>query len=53
MNTVHSKDGTTIALDQSGVEPTVSIATKMLWAGRIISAFAVLFLIFDGVIKVL
>ena len=28
-------------------------STTMLWAGRVISALAVLFLIFDGVIKVI
>ena len=32
---------------------TMSSSTTMLWIGRIISALAVLFLIFDGVIKVL
>ncbi len=32
---------------------TVPVSKKMLWAGRIISALAILFLIFDGVIKVI
>jgi hypothetical protein len=32
---------------------TVPVVKTMLWAGRIISALAVLFLIFDSVIKVL
>ena len=32
---------------------TVPVSTKALWAGRIISALTVLFLIFDGVIKVI
>jgi hypothetical protein len=32
---------------------TVPAVRTTIWAGRIISAFAVLFLIFDGVIKVL
>ncbi|MEP7188864.1 MAG: DoxX family protein [Roseiflexaceae bacterium] len=32
---------------------TMSSSTTMLWAGRIISALAVLFLIFDSLIKVL
>lgn len=32
---------------------TVPVSIKMLWAGRIISALAILFLIFDGVIKVI
>ena len=31
----------------------VPATNKQLWAGRIISAFAVVFLIFDGVIKVM
>ncbi len=32
---------------------SIPILTKGLWAGRIISALAVLFLLFDGVIKVI
>jgi hypothetical protein len=32
---------------------TVTIGRKRLWAGRVISGFAVLFLLFDTVIKVL
>ena len=32
---------------------TVPVSKKTLWAGRIISALAVLFLIFDSVIKVM
>ena len=31
----------------------VSVSKKTLWAGRIISALAILFLIFDGIIKVM
>jgi hypothetical protein len=34
------------------VQPTSANSKVMLWAGRIISAFAALFLIFDGSIKV-
>ncbi len=32
---------------------TGAVSTKRLWAGRIVSALAVLFLLFDGVIKVM
>jgi hypothetical protein len=32
---------------------TAAVSKKMLWAGRIISALAVLFLLFDSVIKVM
>lgn len=32
---------------------TAPVSHKMLWAGRIISTLAVLFLLFDGVIKLL
>lgn len=31
--------------------PTATISQKRLWAGRILSALPVLFLVFDGVIK--
>ena len=37
---------------QAAIQP-ISSSTTMLWAGRILSALAVLFLIFDSVIKVL
>jgi DoxX-like family len=30
---------------------TAAVSGKMLWAGRIISALAILFLLFDGAIK--
>src|SRR4051794_23370787 len=32
---------------------TIPSSKPMLWAGRVISAFAVLFLVFDAVIKVI
>ena len=35
------------------VTQTIPISKKTLWAGRIISALVILFLIFDGVIKVM
>jgi hypothetical protein len=35
------------------VTQTIPVSKKTLWAGRIISALAVLFLLFDGVIKVM
>jgi hypothetical protein len=53
MNTVRSKNGTTIAFDQVGEGTPVAVSNKTLWAGRGISALAVLFLLFSGVIKVL
>jgi len=37
---------------QSGTQ-TIPVSKKMLWAGRIISALVILFLLFDGVIKVI
>ena len=31
--------------------PTASISNRALWGGRLISAFAIVFLVFDGAIK--
>ncbi len=53
MSNVQSSNSTAIGFDQSGAGPTTSVGKKTLWAGRIISSVAVLFLSFDGVIKVL
>jgi DoxX-like family len=33
--------------------PTAPVSRKRLWAGRVLSALAVLFLLFDGVIKLM
>ena len=35
------------------VDPTTPVSKKLIWTGRTISALAILFLLFDGVIKVM
>jgi hypothetical protein len=52
MSQVHASSAA-IQLDQPAVEQAVPVSATSIWAGRIISAFAVLFLLFSGVIKVL
>ncbi len=51
MKTVQPNTGASLSFHQ----PTTTIATPtaMLWAGRVITALAVVFLLFDSVIKVL
>lgn len=53
MNTVHSNDGPARTFDQMGTGAAAPVSAKMLWAGRSMTALVVLFLILDGVIKVL
>lgn len=53
MNIARTKDGSAITCDQSSTGRSASISTKARWAGYVVNALMVLFLIFDGVIKAL
>jgi hypothetical protein len=46
-----SRDGKVMETFMQPTAPAVRVSKKMLWAGRILSSLAVLFLIFDSVIK--
>ena len=52
MSKLHSSS-VALHCDQSAVGGMLPVSTKTIWAGRIISTFAVLFLLFSGVVKVL
>jgi len=48
-NMYSNTDGSIVSVQSQ----SATVSTKMLWIGRAVSALVVLFLIFDGVIKVL
>ncbi len=53
MNTGHTEDSRAFAFDHAGTGRMTPISAQARWAGYVMSAVAILFLIFDGVIKVL
>jgi hypothetical protein len=52
MSKLHASSAA-LHLNQPAAGRTLSVSSRRIWAGRIISAFGVLFLVFSGVIKVL